>query len=181
MDKIMIDRINGNMGELKDAFGQNNTFTGCVTSLLENIGINGAVEVVAACVMLHAEWDGRFSRKVCNWAAGQLGGVTADDLKQAYIRYPDEIHPANMDGIATELMRRVTDIPVAIYIPISLNPAASKKICTQTSHETINDYCVEYEAGAAVLKVSSRYNQTKEALKDGFTRLLLLKVAELAM
>jgi hypothetical protein len=72
-------------------------------ALIKAIGYEAAAETVAVMIVAKGTYDGRVSDRSRAWAAG-ITSETFDSLREAYIFYCDEIHPAHMEQIA-EAMR----------------------------------------------------------------------------
>lgn len=82
---------------------RNETPEKTVSILVDSIGYDTAVEIVAAMVIAKGEWDARISRRCREWAA-QHCDVDQKSLAYSSIYYCDEIHPAHMDQICTAMM-----------------------------------------------------------------------------
>lgn len=89
-----------------------------VDLLIDRIGYTAAADIVAVMVIAKGEKDGRISRTSREWAKARLEDLTKEDLTDAYIYYCDDIHPAHMEQIASEMIavtppETVAEDPVA--------------------------------------------------------------------
>lgn len=71
-------------------------------TLIKAIGYEAAKETVAVMIVAKGTYDGRISDRSRAWAA-DITSETFDSLRDAYIFYCDEIHPAHMEQIAESM------------------------------------------------------------------------------
>lgn len=76
-----------------------------VTRCLERMSLQRVTVILASAVNRIADYDGRISRTVAAWAAAQPEAGDADAAGRLSL-YCNSIHPAHLDQLAAELMRR---------------------------------------------------------------------------
>lgn len=77
-----------------------------VKQLIDELGEDGAKEIVAEMIIAKGEWDARISDRNRAWAKDTCLHSTAD-LNHSGVYYCDEIHPAHMDQIANALCKAI--------------------------------------------------------------------------
>ena len=75
-----------------------------VDALIEQYGVDDAKYIVAVLVNAKGRFDGRISGRVFDWA--ERIAPDENSLMNKGIYYTDAIHPAHMNQIASEIMRR---------------------------------------------------------------------------
>lgn len=108
-----------------------------VADLVNAIGYDDAVVIVAMMVRTKGEWDERIGAKVRAWAA-DIVPLTADEIRETLdIYYADAIHPVHLDQIARAMMaytpaetEEITETTDSLTETES--PAESEEIATET-------------------------------------------------
>lgn len=98
----LTQKLRTNRAALIEARKNHTTPGESVAELIEKIGYENAVEIVAAMVNAKGEWDGRISRANREWATSQ-NAPDRNALDDMCVWYCDEIHPANMNEIASAM------------------------------------------------------------------------------
>ena len=79
-----------------------------VSVLVERIGHQAAAEAIAALVNTVGPWDLRVCDRSRSWAEDLA--PDRDDLRDAYIFTPAEIHPAHIDQLAGAMARYAVSV-----------------------------------------------------------------------
>lgn len=83
----------------------NNTPTETADILTDAIGAENAAEIVAVMVLCKGEWDARICPRNREWARETAQHDEAELAQIPGLYYCDEIHPANMDLLASVFRR----------------------------------------------------------------------------
>lgn len=101
-----VNVIRANRKELIKIYHDSPSPKDTVDSAIESLGKDVAIVTVANLVNGIGDWDGRLSTKSRMWARSVEGSYSRETLIQNHIYNAQDIHPAHLNQIAEEIIKR---------------------------------------------------------------------------
>ncbi len=130
-----------------------------VSELVEKYGAERAAHVLAARIA-HAEWDGRYSPKVKEWARFEMERFS-DRFKDQAIDYTVRAHPVLVNAVAEKVMslQREREKEQSAILSEALPEQAAAGLAYPSAKERLQELTDMLEAGIRDIFASDKYRE----------------------